>query len=526
MGVLLEFCRQLTRELLRRAAYGSLIGAALVWLLVTSSAWQAAGAAFSHADAAAAVAVGSIVDRGVRTRSVPAVVVVAIDDEVYRTRFDSKSPLDRSVLLEVAREILASTPKGTRLAVDLDVSPLVTGQRPPLTRDLDELDRLWLEHRDRVVLTRPLGPLHPATQEWIRTIEQGGCGVEFARAEVPEVFGLVDVGHDLAGSLASRAAAPRRSRCVDVSRSSDQMGSQSQSRLVRTALDPVLLAQPLTLPAQPGLGPLLRELQPAVVVLGGTWGTGDVFRTPFGERHGVHVHAAMAAGHLDGRMTVPPLLQVLAAIVAAALAVTTARAFAGRLAKAHPIRLHLPTIRGDQSSKLGGIDPSPSDTDKFALGSLRRMAVLAWLVVLLLLIFFAIAAINVFAGVWLPTMILIGFTVFSVSAAWVVDITRPLQVERAVFLSGDECRSPEAPGGAVLLCVDRSVATPPLRKEFVEPLGRLLAEVRSNASDLLVPGSRVGASRLTALRRLTLSVSHLLGKTGLPLGAMIYLLCR
>lgn len=66
---LLNFIVQLSREFLRRLAYGSVVGALLVTLVVSSSGWRAAGAAFAHADLAASEFVGALLGPGVVTNN-------------------------------------------------------------------------------------------------------------------------------------------------------------------------------------------------------------------------------------------------------------------------------------------------------------------------------------------------------------------------------------------------------------------------------------------------------------------------
>ncbi len=94
---LLNFIVQLCHEFLRRLAYGSVVGALLVALVVSSSGWRAAGAAFAHADLAASEFVGALL--GPAQPPLPDLVVQAIDDESYSEFFEAQSPLDRDKLL-------------------------------------------------------------------------------------------------------------------------------------------------------------------------------------------------------------------------------------------------------------------------------------------------------------------------------------------------------------------------------------------------------------------------------------------
>lgn len=532
------FLEQFYREILRRVAYGSLIGAALVWLLITSSAWKSAGAALSHADAATSVALAGLLPRGEKLSH--QVVIVAIDDSVYRSRFGSRSPLDRKVLQEVVTEILDNIPPDTRIAIDLDVSPTLPEGVRPEDWSPDELDRLWLRHRERVVLVRPIEGPDPLTPVWIEKLAEGGCGVEFARPTVPEVFGLVDIGHDFADSLAAQVTKAPRSGCVAPGASNTAEGREANSVLRRTALDASVLDQPMTVPATPGFGAALSALAPRVVFLGGTWGPSDTFRTPFGQRFGLQVHAARAAGHLQGRITAPAWLQVLAAIVAAALAVSGGRSCARWLARKRGARVEVqlrdpagPEGAGPVVCRIQSVRPPLrwSVSWLFAAGSLRRFAVLLWIVLLMMLLYLLTAAAHAWGGVWMPTLIVFGFASFSVSAAWVVDITRPLQVERPiVVVDADRApalrRAQETPGHGRLKLEEPSSPPPSPWQEVSRPLASIMGEIRSSFCTLTGRTAASRRDRRLARELLCLSLLHLCGRTILPLAAVLYIVTR
>lgn len=540
------FLERLMREFLRRVAYGSLIGAVLVQLLINSSFWKAGGAAISHAEAAASVAIESALGLAVAQQKQVRVVVVAIDDEVFRDRFAGVSPLNRATLSEIIAEVLNSTPTTTRVGIDLDVSPLPRKGTRDAGKDYqpDSLESLLTQNRQRLILARPDVSTDQQTQEWVRTLEDGGCGVEFADAGVMEAFGLLDMSHDRTGSLAARASKPRVAACLAQVDTGPNVGLAAKN-ITRTALSLSVLADPIAVSAKPGFGELLRSMSPSVVVIGGTWGQGDVFRTPFGERFGVQVHAARAAGHLEGRRTVAPWVQVLLAIFCAAVAVASSSMLSKRLALGYRPKVLAHVRRSGSASSdtalvSGTVEHIQSSSDltpsaTFARGTLRRFVVLLWVLGLMMGIFLLAAAVNTYAGLWIPMLIIFGFTIFSVTAAWATDITLPLQVEHPLIVARptvsnhklltvfgvDVTSAPET----VLEAVKRVVVL-----EFLIPLYNALAEVGSSSRQLLVRDDSAPTSssptRAGTLGAFALAVLHLIGRTVAPLSAVLFLVTR
>jgi hypothetical protein len=266
---------QFLREFMRRAVYGSVVGAAFVYLLITSAPWKAAGAAFAHADLAAAAFVGTVADSWTRERKSD-VAVIAIDDRIYLERFQGRSPLDRDILASLLEDLLVNSAGGADsadgktdetsakgsggpvIAIDFDVSPAV----PPGKKHVsDRLDAVIAKYRDRLVLARPVAT-DEGTLAWLEQIQSTGC-VRMGHSLVPQIFGLADFGHDAVGSLASMAAqAARGEPCQGVKASLSQVST-------RVASDPMTLAAPRVLPAEPGMGKALKHLAPKVVMLGG-----------------------------------------------------------------------------------------------------------------------------------------------------------------------------------------------------------------------------------------------------------------
>ena len=451
---LLNFIVQLSREFLRRLAYGSVVGALLVTLVVSSSGWRAAGAAFAHADLAASEFVGALL--GPAQPPLPDVVVLAIDDDAYSEIFQAQSPLDRDKLRDLLQAVLSATPQTTQVVVDLDASPAVVAVHDGVVRAADALDHLFVAQRHRLVLARPVHVRQAPTQAWLSGLE--AQGVRFGQSTVGHVFGLVDFKHDWPDSLAALAA---RSVCPDCrAEVSTSAATPADGIAAKTAVasSPSVLAYPVTLVWRKDTPELLKALSPKAVVVGGTWGADDVFETPFGPRRGVQLHAAKLAGHLEGRQTMPAYAQVLMAIAVAALAVSSARLFAQRLARGRPgfvlrrrqwLR-HAPqgescVWRVEPDETLLALQQDPARA--FKAGSFRRLLVLLWCAVLLLVVYLSLAALNHFAGFWFPGLLSIGFAVFALTASWVTDITRDLQIENPVFL----VKSPSELGAAQAL---------------------------------------------------------------------------
>lgn len=449
-----ELLAQILRECLRRIWLGSVVGAVFVWLLLTSSAWKAASIAMAHADMAASAWVASVVRRPPPTE----VITVGIGTDAYQTEFGGQSPLDRHVLARHVQSLLAALPSRTLLVVDLDVSPSLNIP----SEQGDALDRLWVANAGRVVLSQPVLNPGSATSEWQRRLEHQG--VVFGSPAIERSFGLLDPGHDYAGSL-SEVAVQR----LHAEGAKGNLKPPKSSN--RSALTPALLAAPVVLPLGGFDLATLSALQPRAVVFGGMWPGADIFDTPFGPRNGAVVHAAKLAGYLNARHTLPSLVQVLAAIIAAAICVTVARRAARRLVPA------------------GGL-PANDPLTQFARGQLRRLCVVA-VVLLCLVALLLVTALLRHLGWGLSSLMPLGFSLLSVVGAWVSDITRDLQ----------DTPPPLAPA---IKSNWKAEFWAPVRAAFSAP----------------APGAPAG------WRRTLLLLAFVTGRMLLPLGAIIYLSTR
>lgn len=454
MALLSDLFAQILRECLRRMWLGSVVGAVFVWLLLTSSAWKAASIAMAHADVAASAWLDSLVQRSPPTE----VILIGIGADEYQSDFGGQSPLDRVVLARHIQALLAVLPSTTQLVVDLDVSP---SAHLPVQLG-DALDQLLVANAGRVVLSLPV--LNPgiAAAEWQRQMQR--LGIVFGSPAIGRSFGLLDPGHDYNGSLSQVAAQRLQALGAPINES-------PPGRANRSALDPARLAAPVVLPLGGFDLTTLGALKPRAVVLGGMWPGAEIFETPFGPRNSAVVHAAKLAGYLDARRTLPSLVQVLAAILSAAICVTVARRAAHWLAPA------------DERMANGPLT-------QLARGQLRRLYVVG-VVLLCLWTLVLVTAVLRQRGWGLPSLMLLGFSLLSVVGAWASDITRGLQDGPAPGNGGHR---------------------PNWQAEFWAPV--------RDAVSAPPPGEPTG------LRRILLLLAFVSGRMLLPLGAIIYLSTR
>lgn len=226
-------------------------------------------------------------------------LIVAIDDAGYRDFFDSRSPVSRDRMLGLMRVIDAHTPAQARIAVDIDLSP-------------DGSDAAAQTRLDQFLKQRPGRWVLPAIQRSATAdpaalkawrVQMCAAGVQFARPYVPTEFGYPKLTHQYAQSLGAALVHPIKD-CVD---------PDADAELTPMPLSAASLnANPL-LPFNGDLDTLallLDQVAPQAVILGGMWGQSDLFSTPVGDRYGVQVHAAAAAGALAGLRLAPRIVEL------------------------------------------------------------------------------------------------------------------------------------------------------------------------------------------------------------------------
>lgn len=275
---------------------GSLLIGGVVLLLSNTGAWQyfassmlahdiKRAAQWSHSDAAG-----------------PRVVVVAIDDAGYQDYFSAKSPIDRDRAKQLLQTISDRAPKAQRIALDLDLSPVpgqAVGQKA--------LDDFFLTTPNRWVLAAVNSGSEKDIAEqktWRAQLCQKG--ISFGLPYLPNEFGYPRLTHQYQNGLADMAL-QSAGRCAEPSDSFKQKVMP---------VSPTMLQTGLVIPFNGNLmalGDMLDAIEPDWVVVGGAWGSTDIFATPFGDRFGVQVHAAALAGSIEQQRVAPHLLQLMVA---------------------------------------------------------------------------------------------------------------------------------------------------------------------------------------------------------------------
>ena len=243
------------------------------------------------------------------------VVVVGIDDVGYEQFFGGRSPLDKKRLVEFFSAITTSVPPSTQLVVDLDMAP-APGE------DVSSLMAFWRQHiPQRWVIADPvLAPQDPnnTSAAWRELVCD--VGVRLGFPYLPFDFGYASGTHQFQGGFAEVAMKGMPDCKTWLAQRSDWKVEEDRLLLPRQAFpsSASFVKNGLVLPFQGNVEMLkqtLSQLKPKVVVIGGMWGSSDVFLTPFGERFGVHLHAAAIAGAQDDLELAPYWLQILTGLV-------------------------------------------------------------------------------------------------------------------------------------------------------------------------------------------------------------------
>ena len=232
----------------------------------------------------------------------PKVVVVAVDDAGYQGFFSAKSPVDRHQVRQLLEAVALHAPNAKQIVVDLDLSPVpgqVTGQQA--------LDDLLLQSPARWVLVAAnsgaAADMAAQTQWRAKLCERG---VRFGMPSVPMEFGYPRLTHQYQNGLAATALLPAAS-CAE------PITTLSQTVMPLSA---PMLQGGLVIPFSGDTNVLrgvLDAIDPEWVVVGGAWGSTDIFATPFGDRFGVQVHAAALVGAAEHQRVAPYIVQLLIA---------------------------------------------------------------------------------------------------------------------------------------------------------------------------------------------------------------------
>jgi len=282
---------------------GSLLVGGVVLLLSNTGAWQYfASSMLAHDIKRAAHWSQS-------DSSNPRVVVVAIDDAGYQNYFSAKSPIDRDRVKQLLQTVSVHAPNAKRIVLDLDLSPV-----PGQMAEQKELDDFFLTAPKRWVLAAVnSGSEKDRVDQKTWRAQLCQKGISFGLPYLPNEFGYPRLTHQYHNGLADMAV-QAAGRCAEPSDTFKQKVMP---------LSPTMLQTGLVIPFNgnlKALGDMLDTVEPDWVVVGGAWGSTDIFATPFGDRFGVQVHAAALAGSMEQQRVAPHLLQLMVAWIFVSLA--------------------------------------------------------------------------------------------------------------------------------------------------------------------------------------------------------------
>jgi hypothetical protein len=302
---------QILREVLIRTLRGSLLIGGAIMLLSSTGTWKYLASSFSAHDFGRAASVSAL-------DGLSPVAVVAISDQAYEHYFAGRSPLDRRKLLELLKVIDEAAPAAKGVLVDLDLAPVQGSEQGYLLKYLSERPARW-------ILAEPVTKAEDDThtrKAWRDSLCQ--AGVRLGLPYLPSEFGYVSSSHQFMGAL-SQVALDEGFNCARLAKLlTDESVTGGETKLMRMSapMSPTFVDRGVVLPFQGDLSELaamIKAANPQWIVLGGTWGTGDVMNTPLGERYGAQLHAAALEGQLQGRRQAPYVAQLFSAWVSLAL---------------------------------------------------------------------------------------------------------------------------------------------------------------------------------------------------------------
>lgn len=302
---------QILREVLIRTMRGSLLIGGAIMLLSSTGTWKYLASSFSAHDFGRAASVSA-------QDGLPSVAVVAISDQAYEQYFSGRSPLDRRKLLELLKVIDQAAPAAKGVLVDLDLAPAQGADQGYLLKYLAEQPTRW-------ILAEPViqdDDNTPTRKAWRDSLCQ--AGVRLGLPYLPSEFGYVSSSHQFEGAL-SQVALDSSFNCARLAKLLDGEavpGAETKLTRVSAPMSPTFVDRGVVLPFQGNLSELaamIKAANPQWIVLGGTWGTGDVMNTPMGERYGAQLHAAALEGQLQGRRQAPYVAQLFSAWVSLAV---------------------------------------------------------------------------------------------------------------------------------------------------------------------------------------------------------------
>ncbi|EGF33019.1 hypothetical protein IMCC9480_1413 [Oxalobacteraceae bacterium IMCC9480] len=293
MSVLRQIAGTFFSENVTRTVRTSLLSTAVMLLLSSTGTWKYMASTIDAYEMGRAVAWAGTAE----IDTLP--LVIAIDDTGYEQFFNARSPVDRDKLRALLATIAAHTRPATRVAIDIDLSPV-----PGQAAQQYALEQLLLQSSGKWILPAVRGG-DPRLAAKLATWRTGLCarGIDFGLPYIPNEFGYPKMTHQYANSLGDASA--RHGTCAD-----------PELPMVQKALplQPAYLKSGMVVPFSGDLAllaSLLDTINPPFVVLGGAWGQTDIFATPFGDRYGVQIHAAALAGAIQHEHLAPVWVEIL-----------------------------------------------------------------------------------------------------------------------------------------------------------------------------------------------------------------------
>lgn len=390
-AALVDGGRLLAIRVFREAQVSTLRGNLVIFgsmlLLSTTGVWRYMASSFDAHDMRRAVAHGS-------APNAPAVVVIGIDDQGYSRYFGGRSPLDQGRLAALLQALDAAAPTAGTIVVDLDLTPLPGEDRAALFAVFKRAPARW------VLADVPAGQADGAAGRAAWRAALCTLGVRLASPLVPTTFGYASTSTQYAGSMADVALHPAASACHQ---NAAQVTAAATPPAIAWASSPHALSAGWVVPFQGDIKSArdaVEQLAPPWIVVGGMWGSGDMFNTPMGLRYGLQLHAAAIDGAVQHQRIAPQIAQFAAAWVGVA-AMTLGFALIQMLLKQH-IDPWTPAMKGLA----------------FMRQSALPLAVIAYVFAGLIALSEVLAWITTHTGVWMPTSRVAAVVIVRVLLDW------------------------------------------------------------------------------------------------------------
>jgi hypothetical protein len=271
----------------------SLLTSGLIMTISSVGAWQYLNSSVDAADVRTAAVSAS--QRSAKSD----VLILSVTDEAFMNFFEGQSPLRQDKVVELLGAVAHSAKRAEKLVVDIDLAP----HGKPAQQEV--LDQFLAASPGRWVLAAADGSTEEDTERraaWRKKLCDSG--VAFASASLATHFGQVNLRQQYSESLGFIATSGKH-QCVD---------PRADTHLVAQPVSPLTLRDGPMIPFNGNieeLKQLIESVDPAWVVIGGTWGKDDKFLTPFGDRFGVQVHAANLSGIVEKLHRANPTIVVL-----------------------------------------------------------------------------------------------------------------------------------------------------------------------------------------------------------------------